>query len=305
MLHLSMEEKRHYRDVLKHSGTQRFDPPAGYMDCLKQVDQKEITITGREGQKITVWFTVPKAGRTRDMLYLNIHGGGFVQPHGIWDHALCAIMALEFSCGVLDIDYRLAPEHPHPASVIDCFDVYCWALEHADELKIDQTRIVVGGNSAGGTLTAGVCLKAKEEHVQTPALAVLIYPECGLSGDIDCPDLENGLDLTDLRCRGILFTLLYLESEEQLEDPYANLLKADEGMLKGFPDTILVTGGLDPLRFDAEEFGKHLIAAGAAVSAKRFLDSKHGFYVRLSGQWQKAREFVFGEIRHRMKKEEP
>lgn len=300
MLQLTMEEKKRYRDMLLNPGNLPFDAPEGYLDCLDAVDKEEVKITGSEGQEITVWITVPKDRRTGGMLYINIHGGGFVQPHHIWDDAICAIMALEFQCTVIDIDYRLAPEYPHPAAIIDCYDVYRWAVENAKKLGIDPAKIAVGGNSAGGTLTAGVCMKADENHFQVPALALMLYPECGLSVEADDPQLSDNMDLSDLRARGILYTLLYLQSEEQLEDPYANLLKADEALLGQFPDTILITGGLDPLRFDAEEFAKHLAVSGSAIITKRFRNSKHGFYTRLTGEWREAREFVFHQIHNLM-----
>ncbi len=300
MLKLTMEEKKKYLEMLHNPNTLPFTPPDGYMDCLNQVNTKEVLVNGSEGQQIRVWIVTPKGQKPGTMAYMNIHGGGFVQPHHIWDSALCAVMAQEFQCTVIDVDYRLAPDYPHPAAVTDCFDVYRWILANKDELGIDEKRIVVGGNSAGGTLTAGVCMKAAEEGCEIPALAVMLYPECGLSTDVDDPDFADHIDLSDVRSRGVLYTLMYIEEESQMEDPYASLLKADEKMLKQFPNTILVTGGQDPLRFDAEEFAKHIVVSGAAIVTKRFLNSKHGFYTRLEGEWQEARGFVFNQIHHFM-----
>lgn len=296
MLKLTLDEKRKYLEMLHNPNTLPFTAPDGYLDCLDQVDTEEVKITGSENQEITVWIVRPKEKKAGTMAYMNIHGGGFVQPHHIWDSALCAVMALEFQCTVIDVDYRLAPDYPHPAAVIDCFDVYKWILDHREELGIDASRIVVGGNSAGGTLTAGVCMKAAEEGCQEPALAVMLYPECGLSTEIDDPDFADHIDLSDVRSRGVLYTLMYIEDESQIEDPYASLLKADETLLSKFPDTILVTGGRDPLRFDAEEFAKHIVVSGSTVVTKRFLNSKHGFYTRLTDEWQEARKFVFCQI---------
>lgn len=298
MIKLTMEEKQRYAEILRKPGSLAFDPPVGYLDCLKKVIKKEVKITGREGNEITVWITVPGDPRENDMCYLNIHGGGFVQPHHVWDEALCAVMSLEFGCMVVDVDYRLAPDAPYPAALNDCCDVYLWMLAHSQELEIDQDKIVIGGNSAGGSLSAGVCLKAAQEGFRVPALVVMLYPACSLN---EVPEaLDEGMDLTDLKTRGILFTLLYLETSEQYKEPYANLIKADTSLLEGFPDTIMVTGGQDPLRFDGEEFAKRLAVSGSTVVIKRFVNSKHGFYTRMSDQWQEARRFVFDQIRQFM-----
>ena len=92
--------------------------------------------------------------RTSDGAVLWIHGGGFVIGAASMDDVRCSRYALEFGAVVVSVEYRLAPEHPFPAPLDDCFAAWTWMQEHADGLGVDPHRIVVGGESAGGGLAA-------------------------------------------------------------------------------------------------------------------------------------------------------
>lgn len=296
MLHFTEQEKSEWAAILRAPGVLTSDLPEGYMDVLDQVQREELEIPARDGHLIRAWKVRTEETPENSMLYINIHGGGFVQPHSDFDHALCAIMAKEFSCTVIDIDYRLAPEHPYPAGMNDCIDTVRWIYAHTDELGVDKNRIVMGGNSAGGTFCADVCMRLAQEGHPLPNLVIMVYPAANLNENTDSADLSS-LDLSDVRNRGLIYDNLYLTSEEQLSDPYINLIRATPEMLKGFPDTVVITGGRDPLAPGGEEFAKMLAVSGSRITVRRFLNSGHGFYVRCSGDWKEARNMVFEEIR--------
>lgn len=104
------------------------------------------------------------------------HGGGMIIGDRFTGAEEYLNWAMELDAVVVSVEYRLAPEHPDPAPVDDCYAGLVWTADHAEELGIDPTRIVIGGGSAGGGLAAGVTLKARD--LGGPALAgqLLIYP---------------------------------------------------------------------------------------------------------------------------------
>jgi acetyl esterase/lipase len=111
-----------------------------------------------------------------DGAVLWIHGGGFVIGTAQMDDARCSRYALEFGTVVVSVDYRLAPEHPFPAPLDDCFAAWTWLQEHADGLGVDPHRIVVGGESAGGGLAATLVHRIHDTSGPQPAAQLLVYP---------------------------------------------------------------------------------------------------------------------------------
>lgn len=300
MLNLTQEEKILWGKRLREPKNLPFTAPEGYLDCVDQVQRKEFQIMGADHQKITVWLTTTEDKTANSMLYLNIHGGGFVQQHAVWDHALCAIMAKEFRCAVLDVDYRLAPEYPFPAALNDCYDVLQWVYDHAEELDVDPDKIVIGGNSAGATLSAGVCMKSAEKGTKMPNQLVMIYP-AGAMEQTEGVDVNGEIDLGDLSMRAVLYNNLYLESDDQTKNPYVSLIYTPGELLEQLPDAVVITAGKDPLCPGGEQFAMMMAASGSRIVLRRFRNSGHGFYLRCIGdEWQEARKTVFEEIRRKM-----
>ena len=108
-----------------------------------------------------------------------IHGGGYITGGNYMVLVSCGKMLAErYGAVVVSPEYRLAGEAPYPAALEDCYAALVWMYEHADELGIDRTRIVVGGESAGGGLTAAVCLYARDKGEVPIALQLPRYCPC-------------------------------------------------------------------------------------------------------------------------------
>ncbi|MFD0660539.1 alpha/beta hydrolase [Thermocatellispora tengchongensis] len=105
-----------------------------------------------------------------------IHGGGMIIGEPEMDDARLASYVLEVGCVAVSVDYRLAPENPHPAPVEDCYAGLVWTAKNAAELGIDPDRIAVGGISAGGGLAAGTVLLARDRGGPAVAFQLLVCP---------------------------------------------------------------------------------------------------------------------------------
>ena len=146
----------------------------------------EIEAGGRE-LKMKVLEPQEADGPVPGILW--IHGGGYITGGNYMVLVSCGKMLAErYGAVVVSPEYRLAGEAPYPAALEDCYAALVWMYEHADELGIDRTRIVVGGESAGGGLTAAVCLYARDKGEVPVALQLPLYPM------LDCEDTVSSAD---------------------------------------------------------------------------------------------------------------
>ena len=111
------------------------------------------------------------------------HGGGWVLGSIATHDGSCRAFANRTGAVVASVGYRLAPEHPYPAALDDCFAATCWVAAHADDLGVDPDRLAVAGDSAGGNLAAAVCLTARDRGGPTIAFQSLVYPATDLEPD--------------------------------------------------------------------------------------------------------------------------
>ena len=105
-----------------------------------------------------------------------IHGGGLVLLDAESDEANCARRAVAVGCVVVSVDYRLAPEHPFPAALRDCYAALSWLSDNTADLGVDPARIAIGGASAGGGLAAGLALMARDRGGPAICFQLLVFP---------------------------------------------------------------------------------------------------------------------------------
>ena len=141
-----------------------------------RIEEIERTIPGPDGTDLPIRIYMPRDRSEAGPGFVNFHGGGFVIGDLESEHPRCLVMATEGGAVSVGVDYRLAPENPFPAGVEDCYSALQWVVENAGELKIDPTRIAIGGGSAGGNLTAAVALMARDRGGPELAFQILIYP---------------------------------------------------------------------------------------------------------------------------------
>ena len=203
------------------------------------------------------------------------HGGGWVIGDLDMVDSICRAVANRAMCKVVSVDYRMAPEHKFPAPLDDCYAAVEWVAREASSLGVDRDRLAVGGDSAGGNLSAAVALRARDEGGPPLRLQVLIYPVTDHS--FDTPSYrENGegyLLTTDMMR---WFWDHYLRGPADSDNPYVSPLRAKD--LAGLPPAVVLTAEYDPLRDEGEAFADRLTEAGVPVVRKRFDSQIHGFW---------------------------
>ena len=128
------------------------------------------------GAEVDVYVYRPAQRPQPSGALLWIHGGGYVIGHPATYHALCNRLAADAGVVVVSVDYRLAPEHPFPAGLDDCYAALGWLHAHASELGVDAARIAVGGDSAGGGLAAALAQLAHDRAEHPVCFQLLVYP---------------------------------------------------------------------------------------------------------------------------------
>ncbi len=203
------------------------------------------------------------------------HGGGWVLGDLDSHDGVCRDIANAAECTVISVDYRLAPEAKFPAAAEDAIAAAQWIHDNAADLGVDRTRLAVGGDSAGGNLSAVVALHARDNGGPKLKLQVLIYPSADMSSVY--PSYEEFAEQLPLtRTTMDWFVDLYLTNREKdARDWRASPLHAES--LAGLPPAFIITAAMDPLRDEGEELARALMKAGVSVEVKRFDGQIHGF----------------------------
>jgi acetyl esterase len=203
------------------------------------------------------------------------HGGGWVICTLDTHDGHCRSLCNGAECVVVSVDYRLAPEHKFPAAPEDCYAAAQWVAEHAAEINGDPTRIAIGGDSAGGNLTAVVAQMARDRDGPTFVLQLLIYPATDFTFQgASMKENADGYFLTtdDMHW----FTNHYLRSEADKKNPLASPMLASD--LSRLPPALVITAEYDPLRDEGEAYGRRLREAGVPVTISRYAGMIHGFF---------------------------
>lgn len=205
---------------------------------------------------------------------LYFHGGGFVIGNLDTHDSTCRRMAQSADCVVISVDYRLAPEHPYPAAADDCYAALQWVADSAESLRVDSSRLVVAGDSAGGNLAAVVAQMARDRNGPAVSFQLLIYPATDSNCDTDSMrENAEGYFLTRAAMRW--FWGHYLSGAESSREPYNSPLSAES--LANLPPAYVITAEFDPLRDEGEEYARRLADSGVSVRLRRYDGMIHGF----------------------------
>jgi acetyl esterase/lipase len=187
-----------------------------------------------------------------------IHGGAFVMGSAEQSRELCNRFAIELGIVVINVDYRLAPEHPFPAALADCTVVLDWVAEHADRLGVTRTHIAVGGDSAGGGLAACLAQLALDRGGPPICFQLLQYPM--LDDRTALRTDHNTIVWTNASNRYAWSAYLAHPVTENEPRPYASAARRDD--LTGLPSAWIGVGSIDLFHDESVDYAKRLRAAG-------------------------------------------
>jgi acetyl esterase len=249
---------------------------AGLIETPALAAVEDRLITGRNGDiHIRIYRSLNDGGSLLPVI-LFFHGGGFVLGDCDSHDTITRYMAGKVSALVISVDYRLAPEHKFPAGLNDCYDTLLWASGHAATLGGDARRIAVVGDSAGGNLSAALCLKARDEKGPAICYQVLAYPCMIMEGSSNFASRRSFAEGYFLTHDDIKWLAgLYTNSPADSTNPLVSPLLAKN--LSGLPPALVITAGFDPLRDEGIAYAGRLAEAGVETTYRCFETTIHGF----------------------------
>lgn len=266
---LPMGEPAESRATLREMLTQYPRPPLP--EGVTSVDR---TVPAVDGNEIPVRVYSPPRDGAPVPAVLYIHGGGFVVGDLDTEDANAASIADALGVVVVSVDYRLAPEHPFPAGIEDCYSALRWLAGEADALGVEPDRIAVLGQSAGGGLAAGLALMARDRGGPALCFQLLGIPE--LDDRLETPSMVAFTD-TPMWSRpsAVRSWRYYLgEGANGETSPYAAPARAED--LSGLPPAYVSTCEYDPLRDEGIIYALRLLQAGVSVELHQFAGTFHG-----------------------------
>jgi len=255
-----------------------------YRGASEMMDGTDVEIESTEQRSIPgpagdieVRIYRPKTAQTGPLpLLLFYHGGGWVIGDLDTHDAACRHLCGDAGIIVMAVDYRLAPEHPFPAAVIDAVAAASWAGEHGLEIGADTSKIAVGGDSAGGNLAAVVARHMRDAGTVKLCYQMLWYPGVGQMPGPSANSMVEFAEGFNLEKKTMdWFEMHYGNGRDISAEPqYAIVRATDCGNL---PPALLLTAGYDPLQDDGQLYGHNMEAAGVTVDFKHFSSTVHGF----------------------------
>ena len=239
------------------------------------IDVADLLLPGVDGKAIHVRTYKPRLPNRLVPTLVYFHMGGCVIGDLETCHVFCSQMAWRAGCLVVSVDYRLAPEHRYPAAVEDALAAFRWVRDNAKVLGGNPNVVAVGGDSAGGYLSAVIAQEMKRLNEKPPVLQMLIYPAVDwLSETASMRAFGDAYPLT-APIMDYFRNLYFAKPEDEAKE-----LRAAPGLsddLAGLPPALIYTAGHDPLVDQGRDYAEALKIAGVPVLYRCYDSLAHGF----------------------------
>ncbi len=245
--------------------------------AIAGVESQDLTLPGPAGSPaVKARLYTPAAPAALRPALLWIHGGGYVLGNLDQDDLMLRQLAVDTGITILAVDYRLAPEHPYPAPLEDCYCALQYLFEQAATLHIDKTRIAIGGASAGGGLAAGLALLARDRGMLQPAFQLLLYP---MLDDTNVQPASSGQadSLLWTRANNASAWQAYLGALAGSRQVPPHAAPARAGDLAGLPPAFIPVGALDLFVEEDIAYAQRLLAAGVNTELHIYPGAYHAF----------------------------
>ncbi|SMQ72152.1 acetyl esterase [Bacillus sp. OV166] len=262
--------------IIPEEHRKMFDAPILPVEQRVQVYSVEERSIPTAEADIPVRIYTPKEADSYPIL-MYFHGGAFFSGNLESHDEIVRPICLESGYKVISVGYRLAPEHPFPAPLEDCYNVTKWATEHKDELQWDGKNLALAGDSAGGNLVAAVSLMARDKKEFAITKQVLYYPSLDLDvSEFRYPSqVENGKGYFVESDQLAEYNSFYLVGNVDTDHPLVSPIREEN--LENLPAALVITAEYDPMRDEGELFAGNLKKCGVPVERKRYEGATHGF----------------------------
>jgi len=247
-----------------------------FLRCRKPiagVTRKVCSVPAFDGHKLNALVIAPVDCVKPAPVLVYYHGGAFAMTYASLHIRACEHYAKEAGCVVVMVRYRLTPAYPFPYGFNDCFSTLQWVIANAATLGVDPQRIVVGGDSAGGAMAAGIAQKAHDQNIPLRA-QLLIYPVL----DSDCKT-QSATDFFDTPLWNAIgnrrMWRVYLKDSNGKPPEYAS--PAQRKNLTGLVPAYIDTAEFDPLHDEDIAYAQALQAQGVSVTLNETHGTIHGF----------------------------
>ncbi|MCU7727606.1 alpha/beta hydrolase fold domain-containing protein [Actinoplanes sp. KI2] len=240
-----------------------------------QIEERIVPGLG-DDPDITLLICTPTAPTGTLGCVYHTHGGGMV----LGDRRVGVLEMLDwaeqFNLVVVSVEYRLAPETPHPGPIDDCYAGLLWTAEHADELGFDRSRLIVAGGSAGGGLAAALALRARDQHGPELLGQMLIYPMLDDRNETPSAQQMAGLGVWDREANAFGWTALLGDARGGPDvSPYAAPARAAD--LSGLPPAFIDVGSAETFRDEDVAYASRIWQAGGRAELHVWPGGFHGF----------------------------
>ncbi|WP_052723699.1 alpha/beta hydrolase [Paenibacillus wulumuqiensis] len=264
------------------------------------ISREEIRISEEniEGRNGTITLRIYRPGLEQSLpAVLYLHSGAFIAGSLDESQHICKALAERAQAVVIAVDYRLAPEHPFPAGLMDSLDAVQWTYSQADIIGIDPDQIAIVGCSAGGNLAIGCSVLDRQQGTAFIGFQALLYPPLNPAG-VTAEDFQWKLDdhgtedkrqhdhreLTVGTIQSYAFLGgkiydLYLQQGAKKTDPLVSPLLLED--VSQLPETLVVTAEFDYLNHEAEAMATKLARAGVKTTSIRYLGVDHSFVEKI------------------------
>lgn len=244
------------------------DTQAAIKVDISGIEETEKVILADE-RDIKLYIVRPEKAKGKLPVFIFIHGGGWVLGDYQTHKRLVRDLVVESGYACVFIEYSRSPEAKYPIALNECYAATKWVAEHGDEINVDGKRLAIVGNSAGGNMTIGTCLKAKDNKGPDIKCQILLWPysDAGINTE---SFKKYGEERFLTKSLMIWMRDNYLSDRTQHDDIYVSPVRATINQLKGLPPTLIEVAENDILRDAGEELGRKLDEAGVDVTTVRF-----------------------------------